>query len=58
MRYYTNKHRIEIYKPKLNKKMKKTIIDLFENSVAKYGDNVCMWEKTDRNGKFEPTTYK
>lgn len=37
---------------------KRTLIDLFEGSVAKYGDNVCMWEKTDPKGKFEPTTYK
>lgn len=35
--------------------MKKTIIDLFESSVARYGDRPMMWEKlTDR---FEPVTY-
>ncbi len=35
--------------------MKYTIIDLFEASVAKYGDRPMMWEKlTDR---FEPSTY-
>lgn len=36
--------------------MKRTIIDLFESSVAKYGERPMMWEKlTD---KFEPTTYR
>ncbi len=36
--------------------MKKTLIDLLEGSVAKYGDNTFLLEKkTDR---FEPTTYK
>ena len=35
--------------------MKKTIIDLFENSVKLYPNNPFLWEKTT---KFEPTTYK
>ncbi len=35
--------------------MKRTIINLFEESVRKYPDNVLMWEK--RAGKYEPTTY-
>ncbi|MDO4757011.1 MAG: AMP-binding protein, partial [Parabacteroides sp.] len=35
--------------------MKKTIIDLFENSVKLYPNNPFLWEKTK---KFEPTTYK
>ena len=35
--------------------MKKTIIDLFESSVEKYGDRPMMWEKlTD---SFKPSTY-
>ena len=36
--------------------MKKTLIDLFEESVAKYGDNTFLLEK--KTTKFEPTTYK
>ena len=36
--------------------MKRTIIDLFEESVAKYGLKEFLLEK--HNGKFEPTTYK
>lgn len=32
-----------------------TIIDLFEDSVNKYGNNPFMWEK--KNGQYEPTTY-
>ena len=36
--------------------MKKTLVDLFESSVARYGDNVFLWEKTGK--KYEPTTYK
>lgn len=36
--------------------MKKTIIDLFENSVKLYPNNPFLWEKTTT--KFEPTTYK
>ena len=35
--------------------MKKTIIDLFEDSVAKYGAKNFLLEK--RHRKFEPTTY-
>ena len=35
--------------------MKKTIIDLFESSVAKYGDRTFLLEKVD--GVFQPTTY-
>ncbi|MBQ8366358.1 MAG: AMP-binding protein [Alistipes sp.] len=35
--------------------MKRTIIDLFEESVLKYGAKEFLLEK--HNGKFEPTTY-
>ncbi len=35
--------------------MKRTIIDLFEESVAKYGTKEFLLEK--HNGNFEPTTY-
>lgn len=35
--------------------MKKTLIDLFESSVAKYGDKTFLLEK--RHHRFEPTTY-
>ncbi len=35
--------------------MKKTLIDLFESSVAKYGDKTFLLEK--RHQRFEPTTY-
>ncbi|MBR5822116.1 MAG: AMP-binding protein, partial [Alistipes sp.] len=35
--------------------MKRTIIDLFEESVAKYGNKDFLLEK--HNGKFEPTSY-
>lgn len=35
--------------------MKKTIIDLFEQSVKLYPDNTFLLEKTDK--VFEPTTY-
>ncbi len=34
----------------------KTIIELFETTVAKYPDNIYLWEK--RDGKYEGTTYK
>ncbi len=34
----------------------KTIIDLFETTVANYPDNVYLWEK--KAGKYEGTTYK
>lgn len=33
----------------------KTIIELFETSVSKYGNNVYLWEK--RTDKYETTTY-
>ena len=36
--------------------MKRTIIDLFEESVAKYATKEFLLEKY--NGKFEPTTYE
>ena len=35
--------------------MKKSIIDLFESSVEKFGDRPFLLEKT--TGEFEPTTY-
>ena len=35
--------------------MKKTIIDLFESSVEKFGDRTFLLEKHD--GEFQPTTY-
>lgn len=35
--------------------MKKTIIDLFESSVEKFGEKPFLLEKT--TGEFEPTTY-
>lgn len=35
--------------------MKKTLIDLFETSCQKYGNNTFLLEK--QKGKFEPTTY-
>ena len=40
--------------PKLNIFMK-TIIELFETSVAKFSNNIYLWEK--QKGKFEGTTY-
>ena len=36
--------------------MRRTIIDLFEESVAKYASKEFLLEK--HNGKFEPTTYQ
>ncbi len=36
--------------------MKKTILDLFEQSVGRYGENNFLLEKT--NGAFHPTTYR
>ena len=36
-------------------KMKKTLVDLFEESVRKYPNNTFLLEKTGK--KFEPTTY-
>ncbi len=35
--------------------MKKTLIDLFEQSVSQYANNPFLWEKT--TDRFEPTTY-
>ena len=35
--------------------MKKTIIDLFESSVEKFGEKPFLLEKT--TNEFEPTTY-
>ena len=35
--------------------MKKTLVDLFEESVSKYPNNTFLLEKTDK--VFEPTTY-
>ena len=35
--------------------MKKTLVDLFENSVKQYPNNTFLLEKTGK--KFEPTTY-
>ena len=35
--------------------MKKTIIDFFEENVAKYGDNTFLWEK--KTTAFEPTSF-
>ena len=35
--------------------MKKTIVDLFEESVLKYGNNTFLLEKTEK--VFQPTTY-
>ena len=35
--------------------MKKTIIDLFESSVSKYGSKTFLLEKS--GAAFEPTTY-
>lgn len=34
----------------------RTIIELFETSVAKYPNNIYLWEK--QNGKYEGTTYR
>ncbi|MBT3384450.1 MAG: AMP-binding protein [Prolixibacteraceae bacterium] len=36
--------------------MMKTIIELFETTVANYPDNIYLWEK--KNGKYQGTTYK
>ena len=35
--------------------MKKTLVDLFEQSVQQYPNNTFLLEKTDK--VFEPTTY-
>ena len=37
--------------------MKKTLVDLFEESVRKYPDNTFLLEKTDKKEGFKPTTY-
>lgn len=34
----------------------RTIVELFETSVAKFPNNIYLWEK--QNGKFEGTTYR
>ena len=39
----------------MNNRMKKTIVDLFENSVKLYPNNTFLLEKTGK--EFEPTTY-
>lgn len=41
---------------KINIFMKKTLVDLFEESVRKFPNNTFLLEKTDK--VFEPTTYK
>lgn len=38
--------------------MKKTLVDLFEESVRLYPDNTFLLEKTDKKEGFKPTTYK
>lgn len=38
--------------------MKKTLVDLFEESVRLYPDNTFLLEKTSKEKGFEPTTYK
>ena len=37
--------------------MKKTLVDLFEESVKKYPNNTFLLEKTDKKEGFKPTTY-
>ncbi len=37
--------------------MKKTLVDLFEESVRLYPNNTFLLEKTDKKKGFEPTTY-
>lgn len=37
--------------------MKKTLVDLFEESVRLYPNNTFLLEKTDKKRGFEPTTY-
>ena len=34
----------------------RTIVELFETSVAKFANNPYLWEK--REGQFQPTTYQ
>ena len=38
--------------------MKKTLVDLFEESVRLYPDNTFLLEKTDKKEGYKPTTYK
>lgn len=40
----------------INMHIMKTIIDLFESSVRKYGQNTFLWEK--KTTQFEPITYE
>ena len=42
---------------KNRKVMKKTLVDLFEESVRLYPNNTFLLEKTDKNEGFKPTTY-
>ena len=37
--------------------MKKTLVDLFEESVRKYPNNTFLLEKKDKKEGFKPTTY-
>ena len=37
--------------------MKKTLVDLFEESVRLYPQNTFLLEKTDKKEGFKPTTY-
>ena len=37
--------------------MKKTLVDLFEESVRLYPNNTFLLEKTDKKEGFKPTTY-
>ena len=37
--------------------MKKTLVDLFEESVKKYPNNTFLLEKKDKKEGFKPTTY-
>ena len=37
--------------------MKKTLVDLFEESVKLYPNNTFLLEKTDKKEGFKPTTY-
>ena len=40
-----------------NLNMKKTLVDLFEESVRKYPNNTFLLEKKDKKEGFKPTTY-
>ena len=37
--------------------MKKTLVDLFEESVKKYPNNTFLLEKKEKKEGFKPTTY-